>query len=95
MSVNRAKELLKEAISELSVEDSNLSTDNAIYQVYCACHSCISNEIKRIIKEEGYVTSVHPDIKPLYRLFESILPVMLRYSAIVRLQEENKRNLCK
>ena len=92
MSVNRAKELLKEAINELSSEESSLSTDNAIYQIYCACHSCIANEIKRIIKEEGSVTREHPDIKPLYKLFESLLPVMLRYSAIVRLQEENKEN---
>lgn len=92
MSVDKAKELLKEAINELSLEESSLSTDNAIYQVYCVCHSCISNEIKRIIKEEGSVTMEHPDIKPLYKLFESLLPVMLRYSAIVRLQEENKRN---
>lgn len=90
MSVDKAKELLKEAINELSFEESNLSTDNAIYQIYCACNLVIANEIKRVISEEGSVTGEHPDIKPLYKLFESILPVMLRYSAIVRLQEENK-----
>ena len=90
MSVNKAKELLKEAINELSLEESSLSTDNAIYQIYCVCNSCIANEIKRIIKEEGSTMREHPDIKPLYKLFESLLPVMLKYSAIVRLQEENK-----
>ena len=92
MSVDRVKALLKEAINELSSEESGLDTDNAMYQIYCTCNSCIANEIKRIIKEEGFVTREHPDIKPLYKLFESLLPVMLRYSAIVRLQEENKEN---
>lgn len=92
MSIDKAKELLKEAINELSSEESSLSADNAIYQIYCTCNSCIANEIKRIIKEEGSVTREHPDIKPLYKLFESLLPVMLRYSAIVRIQEENKGN---
>ena len=92
MSIDKAKELLKEAISELSAEDSNLSTDNAIYQIYCACNSAIVSEIKRVISEEGSVTIEHVDIKPLYKLFEAILPVMKKYSAIVRLHEENKEN---
>ena len=93
MSIDKAKELLKQAMSELSEEDSNLSTDNAIYQIYCVCNSVIANEIKRIIREEGFVTKEHADIKPLYNLFESLLPVMLRYSAIVRSQEESKEIL--
>ena len=92
MSNDKAKELLKEAISELSAEDSNLSTDSAIYQISCACNLVIANEIKRVISEEGSVTKEHVDIKPLYKLFEVILPVMKRYSATVRLQEESKEN---
>lgn len=92
MDINKVKKLLEEAISELSSEESNLSTDNAMYQIYCVCNSVIANEIKRIIKEEGSVTREHPDIKPLYKLLESLLPVMLKYSAIVRIQEENKGN---
>ena len=87
--MNKAKiqEALKVIADELS-SDETLDTDMAVYQVYATANSFIAGEIKRIIKEEGKVTYEHPEIAPLYKFFDAILPVLKRYSSIVREREE-------
>ena len=86
------KEKIREAIQIIEAEltSEELDADMAIYQIYCTCNTFIANEIKRIIQEEGEVTSEHPEIKPLYKFFDYILPVMKRYSNMINQREEEK-----
>lgn len=87
--MNKAKiqEALNIIANELS-SDETLDTDMAVYQVYTTANSFIAGEIKRIIKEKGEVTYSHSEIAPLYKFFDAILPVLKKYSSIVREREE-------
>ena len=87
--MNKAKiqEALNIIANELS-SDETLDTDMAVYQVYTTANSFIAGEIKRIIKEEGEVTYSHPEIAPLFKFHEAILPILKRYSSIVREREK-------
>lgn len=81
-----ALDIIKEEVEKQEYDE---STDGAIYQIYCVANCFIANEIKRIIKEEGSVTSEHPEIAPLYKLFHAIIEPMKKYSKIVRERESN------
>ena len=84
MDKNRIKEAL--SIINQEIDKDSFNVDIA-YQIYCQCNCFIAHEIKRIIKEEGSVTKEHPEIAPLFKLFESILPVMKRFSKTIEEKE--------
>lgn len=90
MDKGRITEALKVIQEELNSEE--LDTDLAVYQIYCTMNCFISNEIKRIIKEEGEVTSEHSEIKPLLKFFDYILPVMKKYCSKIKEEGKNERN---
>ena len=75
--MNKAKiqEALDIIANELS-SDETLGTDMAVYQIYTTANGFIAGEIKRIIKEEGEVMYSHPEIAPLFKFHEAILPVL-------------------
>lgn len=75
MNKDRFQEALRVIADELSLDES-IDTDMAIYQVYTTANSFITKEIKRIIKEEGKAMYEHPEIAPLYKFFDAILPVL-------------------
>ena len=85
MDKGRIREALNIIQEELNSEE--LDTDMAIYQIYCEGNMFIAEEIKRIIKEEGAVTKEHPQIEPLYKLFNRLMVPMRRYSQTVRKSE--------
>ena len=87
MDKGRIIEALNIIQEELNSEE--LDTDMAIYQIYCEANMFIAEEIKRIIKEEGVVTREHPQIDPLYKLFDRLMVPMRRYSQTVRKSEED------
>ena len=70
--------------------NSDTSDVDIAYQIYAECNHFIAKEIKRIIKEEGEVSGEHPEIKPLYKLFDAILPQLKRYSFAVKQIEDEK-----
>lgn len=85
--------IIQEAIDKIQEElnrPGDVSASNAVYQVYCECNRFIASEIKRIMKEEGSANSQHPEIKPLFKMLDHILPVMKNYSTFVREQENGK-----
>ena len=78
------KNKIIEALNTINYEINKDTSDvDVAYQIYCQCNCFIAHEIKRIIKEEGSVTKEHPEIAPLFKLFESILPVMKRFSKTI------------
>ena len=83
--IQEALDIIEEELWKTTTEE-EIST--VVYQVYTTANSFIAKEIKRIIKEEGKVESDHPEIAPLYKFFDSILPVLKKYSSIVREREE-------
>ena len=87
--MNKAKiqEALNIIASELNSDEST-NTGMVIYQVYAEANNFMAKEIKRIAKEEGKVMYEHPEIAPLYKFFNAILPVLKRYSSMVREREE-------
>lgn len=87
MNKARIQEALNIIANELS-SDETLGTDMAVYQIYTTANGFIAGEIKRIIKEDGEVTYSHPEIAPLFKFHETILPILKRYSSIVREREE-------
>lgn len=87
MNKARIQEALNIIANELS-SDETLGTDMAVYQIYTTANGFIAGEIKRIIKEEGEVMYSHPEIAPLFKFHEAILPVLKKYSSIVREREE-------
>lgn len=68
---------------------SQKAIDDAVYQIYSEANAFIGREIKRVMREEGEVSSEHPEIAPLYKMFHAIVPIMERYSETVK-REENK-----
>ena len=85
--------VIRDAVRQIDAEldkPGDVSANNAVFQVYCECNRFIASEIKRIITEEGTVIKDHPEIKPLYKMFDYILPVMKNYSIFVREQENGK-----
>ena len=81
------KEKIEQALKTIQEEiDTNISVDEAVYQIYCRCNSYIASEIKRIIKEEGTVTYYHPEIEPLYKFYNAIIGTMREYCN--RIKEE-------
>ena len=87
------KYIIQEAIDKIQEElnkPGDVSAANAVFQIYCNCNCFIASEIKRIIKEEGSVSSEHPEIAPLYKMLDFILPIMKNYSIFVREQENGK-----
>ena len=86
-TIDKIRKLLKEVNNELDYIGL-ANTDNAIYQVYCECNRFIGNEIKRIMREQGSIVKEHPEIMPLYKMLDAILPVMKRYSDIVSAKEQ-------
>ena len=88
--MNKAK--IQEALDIIEEELWKTTTEEEIsmvaYQVYAEANSFIAKEIKRIAKEEGKVSGSHPEIAPLFKFHEAILPVLKRYSSIVREREE-------
>lgn len=89
--MNKAK--IQEALDIIEEELWKTTTEEeismAVYQIYCVASSFIAKEIKRIIKKEGAVTGEHPEIAPLYKLFNAIKIPMKKYSKIV---EEHLKN---
>ena len=91
-NIDKIRKLLIDVNNELDYI-SLADTDNAIYQVYCECNRFIGNEIKRIMREQGTVTKEHPEIMPLYKMLDTILPIMMRFSKIVReMEQKNEKN---
>ena len=85
--------VIRDAVRQIQEElnkPGDVSADNAVYQVYCDCNRFIASEIKRIITEEGSASSQHPEIKPLFKMLDYILPVMKNYSNFVREQDNGK-----
>ena len=83
--IQEALDIIEEELWKTTTEE---EISMVVYQVYATANSFIAKEIKRIIKEEGKVESGHPEIAPLYKFFDSILPVLKKYSRIVREREE-------
>ena len=84
MNKPKIAEALKVIQEELNSEE--LDADIAVYQIYCTMNCFIANEIKRI-KKEGEVTSEHPEIKPLFKFLDYVLPVMKRYCSKIKEEE--------
>ena len=80
MDKNRIKEALNIINQEIDKDSSNV---DIAYQIYCQCNCFIAHEIKRIIKEEGSVTKEHPEIAPLYKMLDYIMPIMKRFSKTI------------
>ena len=92
------KYIIQEAIDKIQEElnySEDIEVNNAMYQVYATCNCFIAHEIKRIVKQEGSVSSEHPEIAPLYKMMNAILPIMERYSEIVRVQEHGQEESIK
>ena len=89
MDIKVIRDAVRQIQEELNKPE-DVSADNAVYQVYCDCNRFIASEIKRIITEEGTVTKDHPEIKPLYKMFDYILPTMKNYSTFIKEQEYGK-----
>lgn len=89
MDVKVIRDAVRQIQEELNKPE-DVSAHNAVYQVYCECNRFIASEIKRIIAEEGTVTKDHSEIKPLYKMLDSILPIMENYSIFIREQENGK-----
>lgn len=83
--IQEALDIIEEELWKTTTEE---EISRAVYQIYCVASSFIAEEIKRIMKEEGKVRSNHPEIAPLYKFFNAILPVLKRYSSMVREREE-------
>lgn len=90
MNKQRITEALNIIQEELNSE--KLDTDMVVYQIYCTMNYFIANEIKRIIKEEGEVTSEHSEIKPLLKFFDYILPVMKMYCSKIKEEDKDERS---
>ena len=87
------RRVIRGAIQQIQEElgkSDDVAVDNAIYQVYCECNRFIASEIKRIMKEEGVVTVEHPEITPLYKMFDYLLPTLKNYSIFVRGKQYDK-----
>lgn len=87
------RRVIRSAIQQIQEElgkSDDEAVDNAIYQVYCECNRFIASEIKRIMKEEGVVTAEHPEIAPLYKMFDYLLPTLKNYSIFVRGKQYDK-----
>jgi hypothetical protein len=89
MDVRVIRDAVRQIQEELNKPE-DVSAANAVYQVYCECNRFIALEIKRIIAEEGTVTKDHPEIEPLYKILDFILPIMKNYSILIREQENGK-----
>ena len=85
--------VIRDAVRQIDAEldkPGDVSANNAVFQVYCECNRFIASEIKRIITEEGSASSQHPEIKPLFKMLDYILPTMKNYSTFVREQDNGK-----
>ena len=89
MDVKVIRDAVRQIQEELNKPE-DVSADNAVYQVYCECNRFIASEVKRIMKEEGSANSQHPEIKPLFKMLDFILPIMKNYSIFVGEQENGK-----
>ena len=83
--IQEALDIIEEELWKTTTEE---EISMAVYQVYTTANGFITEEIKRIMKEEGEVRSHHPEIAPLFKFHEAILPVLKKYSSIVREREE-------
>lgn len=83
--IQEALDIIEEELWKTTTEE---EISMAVYQVYTTANGFIAGEIKRIIKEEGEVTYSHPEIAPLFKFHEAILPVLKKYSSIVREREK-------
>lgn len=83
--IQEALDIIEEELWKTTTEE---EISRAVYQVYTTSNSFIAKEIKRIAKEEGKVSSSHPEIAPLFKFHEAILPVLKRYSSMVKESEE-------
>ena len=84
--IQEALDIIEEELWKTTTEE---EISRAVYQVYTTANSFITKEIKRIAKEEeGKVSSSHPEIAPLFKFHEAILPVLKRYSSMVKESEE-------
>ena len=82
------KNKIIEALNTINYEINKDTSDvDVAYQIYCQCNCFIVSEIKRIIKEEGSVSKEHPEIAPLYKMLDYIMPVMKRFSNTVKEKE--------
>ncbi len=83
--IQEALDIIEEELWKTTTEE---EISMVVYQVYATANSFIAKEIKRIAKEEGKVMYEHPEIAPLYKFFDAILPVLKKYSSIVREREK-------
>ena len=89
MDIRVIRDAVRQIQEELNKSE-DVSADNAVFQVYCDCNRFIASEIKSILAKEGTVTKDHPEIEPLYKMLDYILPIMKNYSIFVREKEYDK-----
>lgn len=89
MDIKVIRDAVRQIQEELNKPE-DVSADNTVFQVYCDCNRFIASEIKRIVAKEGTVTKDHPEVGPLYKMLDYILPIMKNYSIFVREQEYGK-----
>lgn len=90
MNKQRALELIEALKLEVEKEDFDENTEGAVFQIYSEANIFIGREIKRIAEKEGSVTSEHPEIAPLYKMFRAILIPMKKYSKFIREREKDE-----
>ena len=83
MDIKVIRDAIRQIQEELNKAE-DVSANNAVFQVYCDCNHFIASEIKRIMKKEGSVNSEHPEIKPLFKMLDYILPTMKNYSTFIK-----------